>query len=863
VRGLLSIVVVAAALTFVGASRAAVGQSSYQPATLTIVTVPKLAGVHLAFDGRTYVTGRQGKVRIETTRGQHWLQILDTRLNTPGVRSTFSRWEDNRYTSGRTITIRGNTVVDAGFQQSVRVSFAFADLAGRSVVGRVSRMTLSNTLGSRVSFAPSWPRWLRATGLARSFRGLEPTFVQYSVERALVNGSNVVNQSQQRFYPAKTRRFTAQLLLYSARVRVRDFLFGTSIGNQLSLVYPSGTSVGYRLRGGNLLLSSLPRGTYTLDVHAGGYVPSVSLALSKNQSLDVKVVSYLDMALLLVLVLLSVTVLILFPRPFLRLRLRALGSGRRPTPDDLEPLTPLSRARKKLIARYMPKPDTDRRRPAGSSASRAVPRLPLPTGRAMVVPTSGESVERPLGKLQSRSFETAVESLRRRRQRLSDVLRPPLPLRPAARGRVPDEAALTGERIDLINVYMREQTASTQEMKAPAARQPQQPTAVPNAAAAARGDALRTTAAPESPAPPAPPRLAPVINLSPAPAVEEKPAPGVEEAVAPAVEEKPAHGVEEAVAPAVEEKPAPGVEEAVAPAVEEKPAPGVEEAVAPAVEEKPAPGVEEAVAPAVEEKPAPAVEEAAASAIEEKPKPTSPRKRTAPARRKHASRVVEEKLAPSAEGDAAPAIEEQPAPPRKRTAPARRKRTAPVVGEKPAAAVEGDAAPSRKRAAPAGRKRLAATGEESARPATRKSAAPAKQKRAAAAKAKTTAQPVRKRAAAKGKSTTAANRKSPTAARQKSEAPVKPKSKPRTAKKAATPAATQRRTRRTSVPPAPREEAAGDHDAGATNGGASRDEFARLPPDLVDAVEALRENLQKRTSTANQGLRESSGTVPR
>ena len=383
------------------------------------------------------------------------MQILDTRLNTPGVRSTFSRWEDNRYTAARSITIRRNTVVDAGFQQSVRVRFAFVDLAGRSAVGRVSRMTLSNTLGSRISFAPSWPQWLRATGLARSFRGLEPTFVQYSVERALVNGSNVVNQSQQRFYPAKTRRFTAQLLLYSARVRVRDFLFGTSVGSQLSLVYPNGNRVGYRLRGGNLNLSSLPRGTYTVDVHAGGYVPSVSLALSKNQSLDVKVVSYLDMSLLLVLVLLSVTVLILFPRPFLRLRLSALGSGRRPTPDDLEPLTPLSRARKKLIARYMPKPDTDRGRPAGSSSSRAAPRLPLPTPSPMVVPTSGESVERPLGKLQSRS-ETAVESLRRRRQRLSDGPGLQLPRRPAARGQVPERAALTGERIDLINVYMRE-----------------------------------------------------------------------------------------------------------------------------------------------------------------------------------------------------------------------------------------------------------------------------------------------------------------------------------------------------------------------------------------------------------------------
>jgi hypothetical protein len=67
------------------------------------------------------------------------------------------------------------------------------------------------------------------------------------------------------------------------------------------------------------------------------------------------------------------------------------------------------------------------------------------------------------------------------------------------------------------------------------------------------------------------------------------------------------------------------------------------------------------------------------------------------------------------------------------------------------------------------------------------------------------------------------------------------------------------------VPAAPGEKAAGDHDAGAaTNGGASREKLARLLPDLVAEVEALREDLKKvRTSTANQGRRESSGTVPR
>jgi hypothetical protein len=103
---------------------------------------------------------------------------------------------------------------------------------------------------------------------------------------------------------------------------------------------------------------------------------------------------------------------------------------------------------------------------------------------------------------------------------------------------------------------------------------------------------------------------------------------------------------------------------------------------------------------------------------------------------------------------------------------------------------------------------------------------------------------VRKRAPAKKKSTTAANGKSASAARQ-SQAPAKQKPKPRTAEKAAT--------------------AAGDQDAVAgTNGGASRDEFARLMPDLVAAVDALQEELEKEhTSTAEQGRRESSGTGQR
>jgi hypothetical protein len=481
VRTLVSAAVVAAALTFVSASHAAAGRSN-EPASLTIVTVPRLAGIHFSLDGRTFVTGPQGKARIQTTHGQHLLRILDTRLRAPGLRSTFVRWGDNEYSATRTLTIGHNTVLDAGFAQSVLVRFSFADGTGGPVVGRVTRLTLTNTLGSRVSFAPSWPQWLQASNVARRFTGLEPTLVQYSIEKALVSGSNVVNESQQRFYPAHTRHVTAHLLLYSARVSVHDFVFGSASGSHLDLVYPNGTRTSYPLRGGPLVLSSLPRGTYQVDVQADGYVPAVSLALSKNQVLSVKVVSYYDMLLFLVLVFGTVSGLILFPRPYLRLRLRSLGSGRRPTPDDLEPPKPLSGTRKQLIHRYMV--DQAASPPARSAPSPAAARLPAPA-RATVAATDGERAERPLRGLPSR----LLEAVRRLPQGFPDVRALPGRLRPAARSEASHDF-LTGERIGLIHVYMGQEIAPRQEEAPPAAQE-----AAPNAAPTTSGPAA-------APAPP-------------------------------------------------------------------------------------------------------------------------------------------------------------------------------------------------------------------------------------------------------------------------------------------------------------------------------------------------------------------------
>lgn len=450
-----AIAIAFAALILGQAVTPAAASAATPPVRLTIVTLPKLVGIRFALDGRTFATGRSGYARIKTTPGTHLLQAIDTSVRRPGTRSTFLRWSDGRFTGIRTITIGGNTRLYVGYRQSVLVHFRFTDPDGRPVVGRVTRMTLSNTLGGQPSFRPDAPHWLPAISVTRRYGGLGQTLVRYSIKQALVGGSNVVNQAQQRFYPALTRHVTARLLLYSARVSVRDFLLGTSAGSRLQLVYPNGTRSTYSVHGGELRLSSLPRGTYQVEVRGGGYVPTVSLALSRNQVLKVRVISYLDMFLFLVMALAAVSVLALVARPYLRLRLRSIGTGRQPTMDDLEPIKPLSRARKALIVRYMVPA------PALPQTARGVQRLPVRSAHRIAV-EGAENLPAPrLRTLPRRMRAAAVDRLRRLEDSRRRILRP---VRLPVAHHQPPREALSGERIGLVHAYMGETIAPAGEV---------------------------------------------------------------------------------------------------------------------------------------------------------------------------------------------------------------------------------------------------------------------------------------------------------------------------------------------------------------------------------------------------------------
>jgi hypothetical protein len=226
--------------------------------------------------------------------------VFDPGRVKPGVRAVFSRWGDNAFRPSRTIDVRGATTVQVGFEVAYKVHLSFADLHGREVSPeRVRAVTLSSTLGARDTFSAGRDRWMPGGRVARRAFGLEETHIQYSVESVIVDGASVVRRAQQRFLPAEKSRIRLRLLLYSARITARDVLFHRPTGSALVIKYPNGKERRFALPAEGIYLPALARGTYGLRAVASGMSPAVPLSVSKNQVLELRVVTLLDLVVML------------------------------------------------------------------------------------------------------------------------------------------------------------------------------------------------------------------------------------------------------------------------------------------------------------------------------------------------------------------------------------------------------------------------------------------------------------------------------------------------------------------------------------------------------------------------------------
>jgi len=289
------------------------------PSEVQIQTVPPIPGVTFQMDEQQFVSGPDGSANIEIYKpGVYRLDVLTDKYNNSTQRIEFGRWAEESFEPFRDIQVPNNGVIQVGLNVFHKIGQEFIDLDGSPVdPQRVEKFSIRSAQGDVFEFPDGQPRWIPASRIARRVTGLEETKLLYSVTTVTVDGSNVVNQSQQRFYTHPNETWTISLLLYSLHISAQDGLFGSAVGKSVNVEFPDGKIANYPLnQAGKTDIYSLARGNYYIElVGIKGLSNRLPVALSRNQEVNTKVITYLDLSVVGMLGAIIALGLLLYGRP--------------------------------------------------------------------------------------------------------------------------------------------------------------------------------------------------------------------------------------------------------------------------------------------------------------------------------------------------------------------------------------------------------------------------------------------------------------------------------------------------------------------------------------------------------------------
>jgi hypothetical protein len=293
-----------------------------QTAKATIRTIPPMAGINFSFDGQIYTSDEKGFVNFEVTdSGSYALAVLpvDDKLLPPNVTMEFSRWNDNIFTASRQVYFPRVRALQAGFIFNYSVNQVFYDTTGALVdPARISSMTLKG-LGRLYTFDRAGSIWLPANRLTRRIgEQLESQDIVYYIKDIQIDGANVINKSQQSFRLKPDDVWSINVLLYSIRFSSRDAMFHFPIGTGIALTYPDGHTNKFFFDSSKseIEIPSLARGSYSATVISrGGSAPPTPIHLSRDQDVELLVLSFLDMGIIFGVPLTLALVLFFIGRP--------------------------------------------------------------------------------------------------------------------------------------------------------------------------------------------------------------------------------------------------------------------------------------------------------------------------------------------------------------------------------------------------------------------------------------------------------------------------------------------------------------------------------------------------------------------
>lgn len=272
---------------------------------LVIGTAPAVAGFPIVVEGVTQYTDATGKIHTDVPETSQPLasrvSFKEVVLQVGGRPVKVSPTRMYRFKSGAQIALELRYLVSFHFSSS------------RGLEGApINSLTVRSTAGEVRTLPANQGSWLLGSRAVPKGSSLETKTLDWSVQRVTYAGSNVVNESQQRFRPAAQTDVAVKLLFYSLNLQVRDALFNGTRTGTVELTYPNGQPRRFQLdEGGWLHLASVPRGDYVVTVLGSGPHLPLPMTMSRNQRIDVGFFSWLDAMTVLGLILVMAVALAL------------------------------------------------------------------------------------------------------------------------------------------------------------------------------------------------------------------------------------------------------------------------------------------------------------------------------------------------------------------------------------------------------------------------------------------------------------------------------------------------------------------------------------------------------------------------
>ena len=259
---------------------------------VTIHTVPPLAGVTVQLDGKEAATDDEGIATVSTTNIDDTasrLVVVDSQVPLPTG--------DGHYQLSRVFGESLDLVL--GYDMYREVSFRFQTLQGRALTyDEIDSLQLKNTLGGHYDNVDrSAPVLLHANRAVSSPTGPIIRDIVWSVDSVMVGTSNVINRSEVRFTPTTQTDVLITTLFFDAEIIVTDLFFGGPVEGTVLLEDPAGLVTEHPVVDGKVHLEDLPRGDYTVTMIGKGLKMSRPVALSRDQTVDLALLSYKDLAL--------------------------------------------------------------------------------------------------------------------------------------------------------------------------------------------------------------------------------------------------------------------------------------------------------------------------------------------------------------------------------------------------------------------------------------------------------------------------------------------------------------------------------------------------------------------------------------